>query len=93
MLIPPKPILTFKGKDCREFLNKHENRLDLLPELLENPMIVLGDMTKLQVSAFKKPFPRNCMPFHQDNGTIKYSHHISDDSVYFIFYGEGTNHL
>jgi hypothetical protein len=37
MLRLPEPTLTFKGEDCREFLKKHDNGLDLLPEFLENP--------------------------------------------------------
>jgi hypothetical protein len=56
MLRLPDPMLTFKGEDCREFLKKHDNGLDLLPEFLENPTTVPGDMTRLQVSAFKNPF-------------------------------------
>jgi hypothetical protein len=56
MLRLPDPTLTFKGEDCREFLKKHDNGLDLLPEFLENPTVVPGDMTRLQVSAFKNPF-------------------------------------
>jgi hypothetical protein len=49
-------MLTFKGEDCREFLKKHENGLDLLPEFLENPTVIPEDITRLQVSSFKNPF-------------------------------------
>jgi hypothetical protein len=56
MLILPDPTPTFKGENCREFLNKHDNGLDLLLEFLENPTTGPGDMTRLQVSAFKNPF-------------------------------------
>ena len=49
-------MLTFKGENCKEFLKKHDNELDLLPEFLENPAVGPGDMTRLQVSAFKNPF-------------------------------------
>jgi hypothetical protein len=56
MLRLPEPTLTFKRKYCREFLKKHDNGLDLLPEFLENPMTVPKDITKLQVGSFKNPF-------------------------------------
>jgi hypothetical protein len=56
MLRLPEPTLTFKGEDCREFLKKHDNGLDLLPEFLENPTVVPEDITRLQVSSFKNPF-------------------------------------
>jgi hypothetical protein len=56
MLRLPDPMPTFKGENCREFLKKHDNELDLLPKFLENPTVGPGDMTRLQVSAFKNPF-------------------------------------
>jgi hypothetical protein len=56
MLRLPKPMLAFKGKDYREFLEKHDNILELLPEFLEDPTIVLEEITRLQFSAFKNPF-------------------------------------
>jgi hypothetical protein len=56
MLRPPETTLTFKGKDCREFLKKHDNGLDLLPEFLENLAIVPEDVTRLQVGSFKNTF-------------------------------------
>jgi hypothetical protein len=40
MLKLPEPTLTFKGEDCRDFLKKHDNGMDLLLEFLENPMVV-----------------------------------------------------
>jgi hypothetical protein len=42
-----EPALTFKGEDCREFLKKHDNGLDILPELLENPTAIPKDITRL----------------------------------------------
>jgi hypothetical protein len=39
MLKLPELTLTFKGEDCRDFLKRHNNGLDLLPEYLENPCI------------------------------------------------------
>jgi hypothetical protein len=56
MLKLPEPTLTFKGEDCRDFLKKHDNGLDLLPEFLENPMAIPEDITRLQVNLFKNPF-------------------------------------
>jgi hypothetical protein len=56
MLKLPEPTLTFKGEDCRDFLKKHDNDLDLLPEFLENPMVVPEDITRLQVTRSKTPF-------------------------------------
>jgi len=56
MLRLPKPTLTFKGEDCREFLKKHDNGLELLLEFLEDPTVIPKDITRLQVSAFKNHF-------------------------------------
>jgi hypothetical protein len=56
MLKLPEPTLTFKGEDCRDFLKKHDNGLDLLPEFLENPTAIPEDITRLQVNSFKNPF-------------------------------------
>jgi hypothetical protein len=55
MLRLPDPMPTCKGENCREFLKKHDNELDLSPKFLENPVADHGDMTRLQVSAFKNP--------------------------------------
>ena len=46
----------FKGEDSKQFLTKHNNGLDLLPEFLEDPMAVPEDITDLQVSSFKNQF-------------------------------------
>jgi hypothetical protein len=51
-----KPMHTFKGDDCREFLKKQDNGLDLLPEYLENPVTIPIDIMRLQVISFKNPF-------------------------------------
>jgi hypothetical protein len=56
MLRLPEPTLTFKGEYCRELLKKHDNRLDLLPEFLENPTTVSKEITRLQVGLFKNHF-------------------------------------
>jgi hypothetical protein len=56
MLRLPEPMLTFIGEVFKEFLRKHDNGLDLLPEFLENPMVVIEDITIFQVGTFKNPF-------------------------------------
>jgi hypothetical protein len=56
MLRLSEPTLTFKGEDSKQFLRKHNNGLDLLPEFLEDPMAVPEDITSLQVSSFRNPF-------------------------------------
>jgi hypothetical protein len=56
MLRLPEPMLTFKDEDCKEFLKKHENGLDLLPEFLENPRAIHEDIMRFQVTSFKNPF-------------------------------------
>jgi hypothetical protein len=50
------PTLTFRGQDCKQFLEKHDNGLYILAEFLEDPTTVSQDITKLQVSSFRKPF-------------------------------------
>jgi hypothetical protein len=56
MLKLPEPMLTFKGEDCRYFLKKHNNGLDLLPEYLENHASISKDITTIQVESFKNPY-------------------------------------
>ena len=56
MLRLSEPTLTFRGEDCKQILAKHNNGLDLLPHLLENPLLVPEDITSLQVSSFRNPF-------------------------------------
>jgi hypothetical protein len=56
MLRLSETTLTFRGKGCKQFLEKHDNGLDLLPEFLEDPTIVPDDTTNLQVSSFRNPF-------------------------------------
>jgi hypothetical protein len=51
-----EPTLTFKGEDCRDFLKKYDDGLDLLPKLLENIMAIPEDITRFQVILFKNPF-------------------------------------
>jgi hypothetical protein len=56
MLKLPEPTLMFKGEDCKQFLAKNNNGLDLLPLFLENSDLVPKDITSMQVSSFKNPF-------------------------------------
>jgi hypothetical protein len=35
-----EPTLTFKGEDCKDFMKKHDNGLDIFPEFLENLVVV-----------------------------------------------------
>jgi hypothetical protein len=56
MLKLPKPTLTFKEEDYRDFLKKHNNGLDLLPEYLENPATITEDITRIQIDSFKNRF-------------------------------------
>jgi hypothetical protein len=55
MLRLSKPTLTFRGQDCKQFLEKHDNGLEILVEFLEDQTIVPEDITKLQVSSFRNP--------------------------------------
>jgi hypothetical protein len=51
-----EPTLTFKGGDCREFLKKCNNGLDLLTKYLENPAFVLADIIRILVESLKNPY-------------------------------------
>jgi hypothetical protein len=56
MLKLSKPTLTFKGQDCKQFLEKHHNGLEILVEFLEDSTIVPKDIARLQVSSFRNTF-------------------------------------
>jgi hypothetical protein len=56
MLRLSEPTLTFRGEDCKQFLAKHNNGLDLLPHLLEDTIAVPEHITSLNVSSFRNPF-------------------------------------
>ena len=47
MLKLPEPILTFKREDCKQFLAKHNNGLDLFPHFLERLNLVPKDITSM----------------------------------------------
>jgi hypothetical protein len=56
MLKLPEPTLTFKGEDCKQFLAKNNNGLDLLPHFLERPNLVPKYITNMQVSSYRNSF-------------------------------------
>jgi hypothetical protein len=56
MLKLSEPTLTFRRQECKQFLEKHNNGLDILANFLEDPTTILEDITKLQVSSFRNPF-------------------------------------
>jgi hypothetical protein len=56
MLKLSEPTLAFKGEDCKQFLAKHNNGLDLLPHFLERPNLVPEDITSMKVSSFRNLF-------------------------------------
>jgi hypothetical protein len=93
MLKLPEPMLTFKGEDCRYFLKRHNNGLDLLPEYLENPVSIPEDITRIHVDSFKNPFRGNRFVVYQVDKSGKHYYHFSHDSLYFIFYSKITSHL
>jgi hypothetical protein len=80
-----EPTLTFKGEDCKQFLANHNNGLDLLPHLLEEPILVLEDITSLQVSSFRNPFREIAWLFtritQQESKTI-----VSQMALYILYF-------
>jgi hypothetical protein len=49
MLKLSNPTLTFRGQDCKQFLEKHHNGLDILEKFLEDLTTIPEDITRLQV--------------------------------------------
>jgi hypothetical protein len=68
MLRLSEPTLTFRGKYCKQFLEKHDNGLDLLPKFLKDPTTISKDITKLQVSSFRNPFRETAWLFTRITG-------------------------
>jgi hypothetical protein len=68
MLRLPEPTLSFRGEDCRKFFKKHENKIDLLPEFMENLEVVLEDITRMQVGPFENPFRKIASIFTRITG-------------------------
>jgi hypothetical protein len=56
MLKLSEPTLTFRGENCKQFLTKHNNGLDLFPLLLENPNLVPEYITSMQACSLRNPF-------------------------------------
>jgi hypothetical protein len=56
MLRLSEPTLTFRGENCKQFLAKHNNGLDILPHLLEDSIVVPKDIRSFQVSSIRNPF-------------------------------------
>ena len=85
MLILSEPTLMFKGKSSKQFLRKNNKRLDLLPKCLEEPTIVLEDITSFQVSSFRNPYREIARPFTrimgQDSTTT-----VSRMTLYILYF-------
>jgi hypothetical protein len=84
MLKLSEPTLTFGGQDCKQFLENHDNGLDLLPEFLEDLTTVPEDITKLQVNSFRNPFQEIAWLFTRITGqeSMTSISHI----IIYIFY-------
>jgi hypothetical protein len=80
-----EPTLTFKGEYSKKFLRKHNNGLDLLPEFLEDPMVVPKDITSLQVSSFKNPFQEISWLFTRITGKESTTT-ISQMALYILYF-------
>jgi hypothetical protein len=85
MLKLPEPTLTFKGEDCRYFLKKHENGMDLFLDFLENPMDVPKDITRIQVDSFKNPFQEIAWLFTRLTGQERNTT-ISHMIIYILYF-------
>jgi hypothetical protein len=85
MLKLSEPTLTFRGQDCKQFLEKHDNGLDILAEFLEDPTTVPGDITKLQVSSFRNPFREIAWLFTRITGQASTTS-ISRIIIYILYF-------
>jgi hypothetical protein len=56
MLKIPKPTITFKGEEDRQFLKERNYGLELLLEYLEDPAMMLEDLSNIQVGSLKNPY-------------------------------------
>jgi hypothetical protein len=80
-----KPTLTSRGQDCKQFLEKHHNGLDILADFLEDLKAVLEDITRLQVSSFRNPLWEIAWLFTRITGqasTTSISHII----IYILYF-------
>jgi hypothetical protein len=85
MLRLSEPTLTFRGQDCKQFLEKHDNGLDILAEFLEDPTTVPEDITKLQVSSFRNPFQEIAWLFTRITGQESTTS-ISRIVIYILYF-------
>jgi hypothetical protein len=93
MLKLSEPTLTFRGQDCKQFLEKHDNELDILADFLEDQTTVPEDITKLQVSSFRNPFSGNCLVVYNNNGTGIHDKNFPYNYLYFVLHSQGTIHF
>jgi hypothetical protein len=84
MLKLSEPTLTFRGQDCKKFLEKHDNGLDILAEFLEDPTKVPRDITKLQVRSFRNPFQEITWLFTRITGQTSTTS-ISRITIYILY--------
>jgi hypothetical protein len=80
-----EPTLTFRGEDCKQFLAMHNNGLDLLPHLLEDPILVPEDITSLQVSSFRNSFREIAWLFTRITGQESTTT-ISQMALYILYF-------
>jgi hypothetical protein len=93
MLTLPDPMPTFKGENCKQFLKKHGNELDLLPKLLQDPTPAPQDMAILQVSACKNLFRQIAWLFTRTTRQASATD-ISQMILYILYFTvKQTNHL
>jgi phosphotransferase system IIB component len=81
----PEPTLTFKGEGCKDFLEKHDNSLDLLPKFLENLTAIAEDITRLQVNLFKNSFREISRLFTRVTGQENIAS-ISHMIIYILYF-------
>jgi hypothetical protein len=79
------PTLTFRGQDWKQFLEKHDNGLDILVEFLKDPMTVPEDITKLKVNSFRNPFWEIAWLFTRITGHASTSS-ISHIIIYILYF-------
>jgi hypothetical protein len=85
MLKLSDPTLTFRGQDCKQFLEQHDNELDILVEFLEDPTTIPQDITKLQVSSFRNPFREIAWLFTRITGQASTTN-ISHIIIYILYF-------
>jgi len=48
--------MVYKGEEARNFLKRKNNGLELLQEYLHDPMTMIEDISRIQVSSLKNPY-------------------------------------